>query len=337
MSAISEPAAAPPAADAWRFCVAPMMACTDRHYRYFARRLSRRARLYTEMVVAQAILRGPRERLLAYDAVEHPVALQLGGSDPRELAAAARLGADAGYDEINLNVGCPSDRVQAGRFGACLIAEPGLVADCVAAMREAVSVPVTVKTRLGVDDVDRYEDLVTLIDAIRTAGCAVVLLHARKALLNLDTRANRQIPPLDYPRVHRIKRDFPDLVVVLNGGLGSVADSLPHLDVVDGVMLGRAAYERPLLLAEVDALVYGEADGGIATAEGMIEACLPYLEHEYRRGTPLRQMTRHLCGLFHGRPGARDWRRLLSGDGGEARTPQDLRAALTHRPPTITA
>lgn len=326
-----------PAAADWRFCVAPMMACTDRHYRYFARRLSRRARLYTEMVVAQAILRGPRERLLAYDAVEHPVALQLGGSDPRELAAAARIGADAGYDEINLNVGCPSDRVQAGRFGACLIAEPGLVADCVAAMREAVSVPVTVKTRLGVDDVDRYEDLVALIASVRSAGCQVVLLHARKALLNLDTRANRQIPPLDYPRVHRIKRDFPDLVIVLNGGLGSLAESLPHLALVDGVMLGRAAYDRPLLLAEVDSLVYGEPAATTATAEGTIEACLPYLEHEYRRGTPLRQMTRHLCGLFHGRPGARDWRRLLSGDGGEARTPQDLRAALAHRPPAVTA
>ena len=314
-----------------------MMACTDRHYRYFARLLTRRARLYTEMVVAQALLYGPRERLLAFDPIEHPVALQLGGSDPAALAAAARFGAAAGYDEINLNVGCPSDRVQAGRFGACLIREPALVADCVAAMRAAVDVPVTVKTRLGVDEVDSYEHLARLVAGVREAGCRVLLLHARKALLNLDTRENRLIPPLDYDRVHRIKRDFPEMCVVLNGGLASVADGLAQLEHVDGVMLGRAAYERPLLLAEIDARFYGAAPTPVPSPTAFLAACLPYLEAEHARGTPLRVMTRHLCGVFHGRPGAREWRRLLSGEGGGARTPRELRAALARDAQALTA
>ena len=312
----------------WRFCVAPMMACTDRHYRQFARLLSRHARLYTEMVVAAAILRGPRERLLAFDLIEHPLALQLGGSDPVELAAAARLGADAGYDEINLNVGCPSDRVQAGRFGACLMKEPALVADCVAAMVGAVAVPVTVKTRLGVDDIDSYDALAGLLAGVRDAGCRVILLHARKALLNLDTRANRQIPPLDYARVHRIKADFPELTVVLNGGLGSLADCEPHLGALDGVMLGRAAYERPLLLQEVDARLFDTEPCKARSPLELVAAYLPYLETEYAKGTPLRVMTRHLCGIFHGRPGARDWRRLLSGQAAGALSPADLLAAI---------
>jgi tRNA-dihydrouridine synthase A len=320
----------------WRFCVAPMMACTDRHYRHFARLLTRRARLYTEMVVAQAVLHGPRERLLAFGDVEHPVALQLGGSDPRDLAAAARIGAASGYDEINLNVGCPSDRVQAGRFGACLMKEPALVADCVAAMHDAVPIPVTVKTRLGVDDVDSYDALAGLIARIREAGCRVVLLHARKALLNLDTRANRQIPPLDYSRVHRIKADFPDLCIVLNGGLGALEDCLPHLPSLDGVMLGRAAYDRPLLLQEVDALLYDEPAQPARSPLDLLEAFMPYLAAEFARGTPLRVMTRHLCGLFHGRPGAREWRRLLSGEAGSRLTPADLQATLL-RQQTATA
>lgn len=312
----------------WRFCVAPMLACTDRHYRYFARLLTRRARLYTEMVVAQALLHGPRERLLAFDAIEHPVALQLGGSDPATLAAAARMGVAAGYDEINLNLGCPSDRVQAGRFGACLIREPTLVAECVTAMHEAVGIPITVKTRLGVDEIDSYEHLARLVAGVRDAGCRVLLLHARKALLNLDTRANRQIPPLDYARVHRIKRDFPDLCVVLNGGLATLEDGLAQLAHVDGVMFGRAAYERPLLLADLDARVYGGMPLPVPSPTAFLAACLPYLDTEFARGTPLRAMTRHLCGLFHGRPGARAWRRLLSGDSGSAHTPADVRAAL---------
>jgi len=336
-SPMPPPTSARAAAPDWRFCVAPMMACTDRFYRYFARLLTRRARLYTEMVVAQALLYGPRERLLAFDAVEHPVALQLGGSDPALLAAAARLGAAAGYDEINLNVGCPSDRVQAGRFGACLIKEPALVADCVAAMVEAVDVPVSVKTRLGVDEIDDYEHLAALVAGIRDAGCRVVLLHARKALLNLDTRANRLIPPLDHARVHRLKRDFPDLRVVLNGGLGSLDEGLAQLEHVDGVMLGRAAYERPLLLAEVDARVYGEPSAPVPSPADFVAACLPYLETEVAHGTPLRMMTRHLCGVFHGRPGAREWRRLLSSEGDAAPTLRELRAALARDAQALTA
>ncbi len=322
----------------WRFCIAPMMACTDRHYRYFARLLTRRARLYTEMVVAQALLHGPRERLLGFDSLEHPVALQLGGSAPAALATAARYGAAAGYDEINLNVGCPSDRVQAGRFGACLIREPALVADCVAAMIEAVDVPVTVKTRLGVDELDNYEHLARLVAGVRDVGCRVLILHARKALLNLDTRDNRLIPPLDYARVHRLKRDFPDLCVVLNGGLLSLEDSRAQLAHVDGVMLGRAAYERPLLLAEIDARVYGEAPTPAPSPTAFLAACLPYLEAEHARGTPLRVMTRHLCGLFHGRPGARRWRGLLSGEGGATETtPRTLRDALARDAEKVTA
>lgn len=325
------------AAPDWRFCVAPMMACTDRHYRHFARLLTRRARLYTEMVVAQAVLHGPRDRLLAFDAREHPVALQLGGSDPQELAAAARIGADFGYDEINLNVGCPSDRVQAGRFGACLIKEPMLVAECVAAMTAVTKVPVTVKTRLGVDDVDSYEHLAGLIARVREAGCRVVVLHARKAILNLDTRANRLIPPLDYARVLRIKRDFPELCIVLNGGIGTLDAGLEQLGELDGIMLGRAAYEQPLLLAEVDARVYGEPAAARPSPTALLRACLPYLEEETARGTPLRLMTRHLCGAFHGQPGARAWRRLLCGEKSAAFGLAELRAALQRDAPALTA
>lgn len=314
----------------WRFCIAPMMGCTDRHFRRLARLMTRHARLYTEMVVAAAMLRGPRERLLAHDAIEQPVALQLGGSDPAELALAARIGAEAGYAEINLNVGCPSDRVQAGRFGACLIAEPGLVAECVNAMSEAVQIPVTVKTRLGVDDIDSYEHLSLLIDEIRRAGCNVVMLHARKALLNFGTRANRSIPPLDYARVARIKRDFPTLTIVLNGGVKSIDDALAHLAVVDGVMLGRAVYEHPLLLQEVDSKLFDATPGLSLPAEEVLQRYLPYITNEFARGTPLRLITRHLCGLFHGRAGARQWRRLLSGaDSGEHRDPRLLVDALS--------
>lgn len=308
-----------------------MMGCTDRHYRRLARLLSKRVRLYSEMVVATALLRGPTARLLEHSPEERPVALQLGGSDPRELAAAARLGAAAGYDEINLNVGCPSDRVQAGRFGACLIAEPSLVAECVAAMAEAVSVPVTVKTRLGVDDIDSYEHLAGLVSAVRDAGCRVVLLHARKAILNLDTRANRSIPPLDYQRVYRIKRDFPELGIVLNGGVATLDESLAHLAEVDGVMLGRAAYERPRLLEAVDSRLFGETADEVHALSPVatVERFMPYIEAECARGSPLRMVTRHLCGLFHGQPGARDWRRLLSGDGGAGpKHPGELRAAV---------
>lgn len=309
----------------WRFCVAPMMGWTDRHYRFFARLLSRRARLYTEMLVGAALIHGDPVRLLRHDPAEAPVALQLGGSDPQTLARAAALGAAAGFCEINLNVGCPSDRVQAGKFGACLIAEPELVADCVAAMVQAVKVPVTVKTRLGVDDHDSYEHLSRLIAGVQRAGARVLILHARKAILGLDTRENRLIPPLDYARVHRVKRDFPDLIVVLNGGLRSLEEAMPHLTQVDGVMLGRAAYEQPMLLAAVDALLFGESRRQTDEAEA-VEALLPYIDAQLLDGTPLRQITQHLLGLFAGQPGARDWRRRLSEEAPHSR---DARGLLT--------
>ena len=307
----------------WRFCVAPMMDCTDRHFRFLARLMSRHARLYTEMIVAAALVHGDAERLLRHDAFEYPLALQLGGSDPNLLAEAARTGERAGHCEINLNVGCPSERVQSGRFGACLIAEPTLVAECVAAMTEAVAVPVTVKTRLGVDDCDSYEHLCSLVEGVANAGCRVLILHARKAILGLDTRANRQIPPLDYPRVYRIKRDFPALTVVLNGGLGSLDASAAELTHVDGVMLGRAAYDTPTLLAGVDRDLF-DARLPALDVGTVLEAYLPYLDREVSNGTPLRHMTRHLLGFFGGMPGARDWRRVLSEEAPHSRDAASL-------------
>lgn len=296
--------------DSWRFCVAPMMQYTDRHFRYLARRLSRHARLYTEMVVATAVLRGDTARLLAHDPTEHPLALQLGGSVPSELAAAARLGAEAGYCEINLNVGCPSDRVQSGRFGACLIAEPALVADCVAAMRAAVSIPVTVKTRLGVDDLDHDEHLAGLVSLIAEAGCSTVILHARKALLNFSPRENRDIPPLQYPRVYAIKRQFPALTVVINGGIASLDAARVHLAEVDGVMLGRAAYAQLDLLRDVDRELFGASAVPLDNAS-LLNGLRDYLAREQASGTDLRHMTRHWLGLRQRQPGAREWRRLV--------------------------
>ena len=309
----------------WRFCVAPMMDCTDRHYRFFARLLSRKALLYTEMIVAAALVHGDAQRLLRHDAFEYPLALQLGGSDPAQLAYAARLGEASGHCEINLNVGCPSERVQSGRFGACLIAEPELVGECVAAMVEAVAVPVTVKTRLGVDDCDRYEDLCRLIECVAAAGCKVILLHARKAILGLDTKANRLIPPLNYARVRQIKQDFPNLTVVLNGGLRSPAAAHAELPGLDGVMLGRAVYENPLMLAAVDSLFFG-ADDAQQSEDTALAAFLPYLEREVAGGTALRHMTRHLLGLFAGQAGAREWRRTLSEEAPHSREPAALLA-----------
>lgn len=288
-----------------------MMECTDRHFRYFARLLSSRARLYTEMVTAAALLHGDPARLLRHDPFEYPLALQLGGSDPAQLAAAAKLGAATGHCEINLNVGCPSERVQSGRFGACLIAEPGLVAECVAAMAEAVAVPVTVKTRLGVDELDSHDHLCGLIAGVARAGCRVILLHARKAILGLDPRDNRRIPPLDYERVRRIKRDFPELTIVLNGGLTSLGAAAAELPFVDGVMLGRASYDTPWLLAGVDAALFGDAQPSTSRRKA-VEAFMPYLTAETAAGTPARHLTRHLLGLFAGLPGAREWRRMLS-------------------------
>jgi len=289
---------------------APMMERTDRHCRYFLRLVAPNALLYTEMVTAAALKHGDRERLLAFDPAEHPVALQLGGSDPDELAAAARHGAAAGYDEINLNVGCPSDRVQAGCFGAALMLEPKRVAACVDAMRAAVDVPVTVKTRLGVDHHDSYEFLCDFVGTIADAGCETVIVHARKAWLKgLSPKQNRDIPPLDYARVHRLKRDFPDLEVILNGGLRDEAAALGELAHVDGVMLGRAAYDDPLLLARLDAAIFAHEPVSPAAA---LERFFDYAERELSAGTRLRALTRHLMGVFAGRPGGRRWRRALS-------------------------
>jgi len=264
------------------------------------------------MLTTGAVLHGDRSRLLAYDPIEHPVALQLGGCDPPDLAAAARIGEDLGFDEINLNVGCPSERVQSGAFGACLMREPALVAECMAAIGAAVAVPATVKCRLGVDDQAVEEGLFALVAACRAAGVATFIVHARKAWLQgLSPKENRDVPPLHYDVVHRLKREQPDLTVIVNGGVPSLEAAIEHLAHVDGVMLGRAAYHEPGLLGEVDRRIFGEAVADIGPFEG-VERHLPYLSRELARGVHLAAMTRHMLGLFHGRPGARAWRRLLT-------------------------
>lgn len=295
-----------------RFSIAPMMDWTDRHCRAFHRTLTKRALLYTEMVTSAAVMHGDRERLLGFSPDEHPVALQLGGSDPAELAAAARIGADLGYDEINLNVGCPSDRVQSGRFGACLMAEPQLVGECLAAMGAAVQVPVTLKCRLGIDDQDPEESLFATVDAARAAGVKLVIVHARKAWLKgLSPKENREIPPLDYALVRRLKRERPDLTVILNGGLADLDHALAESEGLDGVMLGRAAYHTPALLGEVDRRLFDAAAPVVSPREA-VEAFLPYIAARLAEGVRLAAMTRHILGLFHGARGARSWRRVLT-------------------------
>jgi tRNA-dihydrouridine synthase A len=299
----------------WRFCAAPMMDWTDRHCRTFHRSMTRRGRLYTEMLTSGAILHGDRQRLLAFDACEHPVALQLGGSDPRDLALAAKIGEDFGYDEINLNVGCPSDRVRDGRFGACLMAEPALVAQCVAAMKTTVAIPVTVKCRIGIDDQDAEVALDTLARAVVATGADALIVHARKAWLSgLSPKENRDIPPLDYERVYRLKASMPNVPVIINGGIGSLTEAKQHLAHVDGVMLGRAAYQEPWRLLAVDPELFGEA-APFAAMKDVFEAMLPYIERELARGTRLHSITRHFVGAFHGVPGARAFRRHLAEQG----------------------
>jgi tRNA-dihydrouridine synthase A len=295
-----------------RFSVAPMMDWTDRHCRFFHRLLCRRALLYTEMVTADAVLHGNRERLLGYSPEEHPVALQLGGSDPGKLAEAAAIGEGFGYDEINLNVGCPSDRVQEGRFGACLMAEPDLVARCVAAMQARVSVPVTVKCRIGIDDQDSDADLDRFAAAVAGAGCRTLMVHARKAWLQgLSPKQNREIPPLDYARVYRLKAAHPQLEIVINGGIASLEEAEAHLRSVDGVALGRAAYQHPYLLAEVDRRLFNDATDP-PTRRAVLEQLIPYSERHLRSGGRLSNVTRHVLGLYHGQPRARAFRRHLS-------------------------
>ena len=297
----------------WRFSVAPMMDWTDRHCRYYHRQLTRHALLYTEMITADAVIHGDRQKLLGFDPAEHPVALQLGGSDPNRLGMAARIGADFGYDEINLNVGCPSDRVQEGRFGACLMAEPDLVARCFAAMRDACDVPVTVKCRIGIDDQDSEADLERFISAVASAGCTTFIVHARKAWLQgLSPKENRDVPPLDYNRVYRLKTAHPGLTIIINGGIRSLDEAEAHLDRVDGVMLGRAAYQTPYILADVDSRLFGASEPPVTRREA-VEKLVPYLERHLARGGKLNNVTRHVLGLYHGEPGGRLFRRHLSG------------------------
>jgi tRNA-dihydrouridine synthase A len=292
-----------------------MMDWTDRHCRVFHRLMTRRARLYTEMLTTGAIIHGDRERLLGFDASEHPVALQLGGSDPRDLATAAKIGEDFGYDEINLNVGCPSDRVKDGRFGACLMAEPLLVAEGIAAMKRAVRVPVTVKCRIGIDDQDPELALDTLARHVVAAGADALVVHARKAWLNgLSPKQNRDIPPLDYDRVYRLKLAMPDVPVIINGGIASLDEARGHLDRVDGAMLGRAAYQEPWRLLSVDSELFGEAAPHGAMKD-VFAAMMPYIEREIAHGVRLHSITRHFVGAFHGVPGARAFRRYLAENG----------------------
>ena len=295
-----------------RFCVAPMMEWTDKNCRYFHRLLSRRTLLYTEMLTTGAVLRGDRARLLAFDAFEQPVALQLGGCDPQALAQSARIGEDFGYCEINLNVGCPSDRVQEGRFGACLMAEPALVADCVAAMKAAVKIPVTVKCRIGIDDQDPEQALFAFAEAVKAAGTDALIVHARKAWLKgLSPRENREVPPLDYALVHRLKATHPDLEIVLNGGIASLEQAQAALSAVDGVMMGRAAYQEPWRLLAADPMLFDEP-APFASAKEAGLALIPYIEREMAKGVRLHAITRHVLGLFRAVPGARAFRRHLA-------------------------
>jgi tRNA-dihydrouridine synthase A len=322
-----------------RFCIAPMMEWTDRHCRYLHRLLTRRARLYTEMVTADAVIRGDRERLLAFDRFEQPVALQLGGSEPSRLAEAANVSADFGYDEINLNVGCPSDRVQSGRFGACLMREPELVAQCVSAMRAAVAIPVTVKCRIGVDAQEPEIALRTMIAVCAQAGVTIFAVHARKAWLQgLSPKENREIPPLDYDLVYRIKRENPHLTIIVNGGVHSLEDAEQHMAHVDGVMIGRAAYQSPAMLADVDARFFA---GPSRDVDEAVEHYLQYVEGQLRQGVPLNAMTKHMLGLFNGRPGARAFRRHLSENatrrGAGVATLRDALAHLRAEPARVAA
>jgi tRNA-dihydrouridine synthase A len=309
-----------------KFSVAPMMDWTDRNCRAFHRHLSQHALLYTEMVTADAVIHGDRERLLGFDEIEQPVALQLGGSEPEKLARAARIGADYGYCEINLNVGCPSERVQSGAFGACLMREADLVADCLAAMRAAAEIPVTVKHRLGVDDDEPRDRLFSFVDTLAKAGTTTFFVHARKAWLKgLSPKENREIPPLDYEIVAELKRARPDLEIILNGGIADLDTAARELERFDGVMLGRAAYHDPAILLHVDARLFGKPQT-FASVEGAAHAFRPWIVRQLERGVGLHSITRHMLGLFHGKPGARQWRRVLSEKAPGARGPSAIAA-----------
>ncbi|MEQ9563252.1 MAG: tRNA dihydrouridine(20/20a) synthase DusA [Woeseiaceae bacterium] len=293
-----------------KLSIAPMMDLTDRHCRYFLRLLSPHAMLYTEMVTAAALIHGNAAALLQFNVEEHPVALQLGGSDPRMMAEAARMGEAEGYDEININVGCPSDRVQSGQFGACLMARPELVASCVSSMTAAIKVPVTVKTRIGIDDLESYEFLCRFVEIVSAAGCGTFVVHARKAILaGLSPKENRSVPPLDHERVYRLKKDYPSLHIVLNGGITTSEQVEHHLHGVDGVMIGRQAYQDPWFLTVLETSLYGTPEIDRAA---VMEQISEYIERQLHQGVALKHMTRHLLGLYNGEPGARQWRRSLS-------------------------
>ncbi len=296
-----------------RFCIAPMMDCSDRHSRYFLRLFSSRILLYTEMINVHAVLAGERERVLGFSREEHPLAVQLGGSDPEQLHRAARICADSGYDEINLNCGCPSDRVQSGSFGACLMRDPARVADCVQAMRAASPLPVTVKHRLGIDDDDDYDRFAAFAAAQLDAGADALIVHARNAWLEgLSPKQNREIPPLKYDRVYRLKRDFPDREIVINGGIRTLDECREHLRRVDGVMLGREPYQNPFVLHAVDRVIFSDSEAEPPSRIEILHRAYPYIERQLELGQPLSRMARHLLGLFHGEPNARRWRRYLS-------------------------
>ena len=301
-----------------------MMDWTDRHCRVFHRQLTKRALLYTEMVTADAVIHGDRRRLIGFSGDEHPIALQLGGSNPAKLAEAARIGAEFGYDEINLNIGCPSDRVQEGRFGACLMAEPELVAACVSAMRESQPIPVTVKCRIGIDDQDAEADLQRFIDVVADTGCSTFIVHARKAWLKgLSPKENREVPPLDYQRVYRLKAARPNLTIVLNGGIETIEDAREHLNYVDGVMLGRAAYQNPYILANVDRTIFGETTAAPTRGEAL-SGLMSYASGHIANGGRLSNITRHVLGLYHGQPRGRVFRRVLSEHGTHASAAVDV-------------
>ncbi len=295
-----------------RFSVAPMLDWTNRHCRYFHRLITKQALLYTEMVTTGALIHGGSHRFLHYSPIENPVAFQLGGSNPKDLALCAKMIEDYGYAEVNLNVGCPSDRVQNGRFGACLMADPQLVADCVAAMSEAVSIPVTVKSRIGIDEQDSYPELVHFVSTISKAGCNTFIVHARKAWLSgLSPKQNRDIPPLRYDVVYQLKKDFPDLTIIINGGITTLEQAEHHLTQVDGVMMGREAYHNPYILADVDQRIFGVTHVALSRS-AVIEQLMPYLQEQLKTEARLNSVSRHILGLFHGEPGARGWRRYIS-------------------------
>ena len=295
-----------------RFCVAPMLDCTDRHARYFLRQISRHAVMYTEMVTTGALIHGDRSRFLDFDTAEHPIALQLGGSDPSAMAQCAEFAQEWGYDEVNINVGCPSDRVQSGSFGACLMQSPQLVAENVQAMASQVNIPITVKTRIGVDEQEPKQALWQLTDAVASAGCEVLLIHARKAWLKgLSPKENRDIPPLDYEIVYALKEDFPELEIIINGGIKTLKECQQHLQVVDGVMMGREAYSNPYILSQVDEILYQE-DGSVLSREAVLMNYIEYCKDRLSEGTRLNHLSRHIIGLYHGEPNSRLWRQHIS-------------------------